>query len=66
MRLTHDLLDQTKIDRSESIDLILTSNWLLCSDSIYWGIDARSTTKTHLPFHPGEPELRNDIAFIIA
>lgn len=53
MRLTHDMLDQTKIDRSESIDLILTSNWLLCSNSIY-RIDARSTTKTHLPFHPSE------------
>ena len=65
MRLTHDLLDQTKIDRSESIDLILTSNWLLCSNSIY-RIDARSTTKTHLPFHSGEPELRNDIESIIS
>lgn len=56
MRLTHDMLDQTKIDQSESINLILTSNWLLCSNSIY-RIDARSTTKTHLPFHSGKPEL---------
>ncbi len=65
MRLTHDLLDQTKIDRSESIDLILTSKRLLCSNSIY-RIDARSTTKTHLPCHSGEPELHNDIASMIA